>query len=109
MADFNKLAVGCYEIFVKLGVGGTIGFFELQKQLRLKGVRFIERDLKIMLNSWTLEDRIKDNGGVWNEYSFFENVNIRRVECLSADPVIKIAPDDDPTENLDFPSGRVSE
>lgn len=107
MPDFNAMALGCYEIFARLGVGGTIGLSELKEQLRLKGISCSGSELKIFLNSWTLEGRIKDNGGVWNEYSFFENLNIRRVECLPSNPVVKIV-DNDP-ENLDFPNGRVGE
>jgi len=103
------LGTACCLVFTELGIGRSIDFSTLQERLRLKDVHCSNRDLKALLCNWVLDGRIEDNGGILNEYSFFKNLNIRRVECLSADPVIKISVDDDPKENLDFPSGRVSE
>ncbi len=101
------LGTACYIIFSRLGIGGTISLLQLEEEIRLKGARGNYKDLKILLGSWRLDRHIKDNGGVWNEYTFFTNLDIGKKEIVTIVTPQKESGND--SENLDFPSGRVSE
>ena len=102
----SELWAVCLGIFAKIGIGHQINYAQLQEELRLNGVRYNYGDLELMLSGLRIDGRIEDNGGSWNEYTFFKNLNIERSDSfISINPKKEV----DDLKNLDFPNGRVSE